>query len=64
MKSCLGQNYPASLKSYSSRSKVNMAMGHGRFEMNGINKAIKIGRLSKRTQPAKLTVVFIVNYIC
>lgn len=41
-----------------------MAMGHGRFEMNGINKAIKIGRLSKRTQSAKLTGVFIVNFIC
>ena len=43
--------------------KVNMAMGHGRFEMNGTNKAIKIGRLSKRTRSAKLTGVFIANHI-
>lgn len=40
-----------------------MAMGHGRFETNGTNKAIKTGRLSKRTQSTKLTGVFIANYI-
>ena len=40
-----------------------MAMGHGRFETNGTNKAIKIGRLSKRTRSAKLTGVFIANHI-
>lgn len=34
----------------------------GRFEMNGINKAIKIGRLSKRIQSVKFTGVFRTHY--
>lgn len=39
-----------------------MAVGQSKFEMNGINKAIKIGRLSNRIQSAKFTRVFKTNY--
>lgn len=39
-----------------------MAVGQGRFETNGINKSIKIGRFSYRIQSAKFTGVFITNY--
>lgn len=38
-----------------------MVAGQGRFEMNGINKAIKTGRLSSRMQSAKYTGVFRTN---
>lgn len=39
-----------------------MAVGQGRFEANGINKATEIGRLSNRIQSAKFTGVFRTNY--
>lgn len=35
-----------------------MIVGQGTFEMNSINQAIKIGRLSERIQSAKFTGVF------